>query len=222
MGRKKCQRNGPRYFLCFSFQPQIFWSLVILWSFWRNYHSQHSLSAFPICFPLKCTWNLLLSRNIDLDILLYGTRCVLTSTLIIPHPQMQERDFVIGPLLEYVQPSSQSTLSAALLPLVRDHWLASKCVGDLLLIFFLSVAPPSLQHPTLFKSFEHLYNSLNQCTELIPVWVSSLAGQEGINPHLPSISLSPHLCSTALSASWSCCTNPSNKKPFSSASWWIS
>eukprot|EP01125_Pyxidicula_operculata_P005421 TRINITY_DN192_c0_g1_i16.p2 TRINITY_DN192_c0_g1~~TRINITY_DN192_c0_g1_i16.p2 ORF type:complete len:292 (+),score=31.27 TRINITY_DN192_c0_g1_i16:2288-3163(+) len=37
-------------------------------------------------------------RLIDLDILLYGTQEIYTSTLIIPHPQLDERDFVIGPL----------------------------------------------------------------------------------------------------------------------------
>ena len=39
-------------------------------------------------------------RPIDLDILLMGSRRIVTSTLVIPHPQMQERDFVMGPLME--------------------------------------------------------------------------------------------------------------------------
>jgi 2-amino-4-hydroxy-6-hydroxymethyldihydropteridine diphosphokinase len=40
-------------------------------------------------------------RPIDLDILFFGRRQIVQSTLIIPHPQLQERDFVIGPLIEY-------------------------------------------------------------------------------------------------------------------------
>ena len=39
-------------------------------------------------------------RIIDLDILFYGNRRVLLSTLVIPHPQLHERDFVVGPLME--------------------------------------------------------------------------------------------------------------------------
>ncbi|MCF7908694.1 MAG: 2-amino-4-hydroxy-6-hydroxymethyldihydropteridine diphosphokinase [Candidatus Omnitrophica bacterium] len=39
-------------------------------------------------------------RTIDLDILLYGNRIVDSPELIIPHPRMLERDFVLNPLLE--------------------------------------------------------------------------------------------------------------------------
>lgn len=39
-------------------------------------------------------------RTIDLDILLYGDKIINTKELIIPHPRMWERDFVIKPLLE--------------------------------------------------------------------------------------------------------------------------
>lgn len=39
-------------------------------------------------------------RTIDLDIVFYGSRTVILSTLVIPHPQMHERDFVVGPLME--------------------------------------------------------------------------------------------------------------------------
>ena len=39
-------------------------------------------------------------RTIDLDILLYNQENIETETLIIPHPRMQERAFVMVPLLE--------------------------------------------------------------------------------------------------------------------------
>jgi 2-amino-4-hydroxy-6-hydroxymethyldihydropteridine diphosphokinase len=42
-------------------------------------------------------------RIIDLDILLYGDKKIKTKTLIIPHPRMKERGFVIKPLEEISQ-----------------------------------------------------------------------------------------------------------------------
>ena len=39
-------------------------------------------------------------RIIDLDILLYGNKKVKTASLTIPHPQMQNRRFVLEPLAE--------------------------------------------------------------------------------------------------------------------------
>lgn len=39
-------------------------------------------------------------RPIDLDILLYGSEEINTVNLIIPHPRMFERNFVLKPLLE--------------------------------------------------------------------------------------------------------------------------
>ena len=39
-------------------------------------------------------------RKIDLDILLYGNKRIHQSALVIPHPRMLERDFVMGPLKE--------------------------------------------------------------------------------------------------------------------------
>ena len=41
-------------------------------------------------------------RTIDIDILFYGNICVRTNTLELPHPLLHERDFVLGPLNEYV------------------------------------------------------------------------------------------------------------------------
>lgn len=40
------------------------------------------------------------SRIIDLDILLYGDKILETASLVIPHPRMHERKFVLEPLAE--------------------------------------------------------------------------------------------------------------------------
>lgn len=42
-------------------------------------------------------------RPIDIDILLYGRRKIKTDSLRIPHPRMQERDFVMIPLQELLR-----------------------------------------------------------------------------------------------------------------------
>ena len=39
-------------------------------------------------------------RLIDIDLLLYGDECIETPTLIVPHPFMAERDFVLVPLAD--------------------------------------------------------------------------------------------------------------------------
>lgn len=49
-------------------------------------------------------------RNIDLDILLYGDEIVNTERLVIPHPLMLEREFVLRPLCEYVALSSKTQI----------------------------------------------------------------------------------------------------------------
>jgi 2-amino-4-hydroxy-6-hydroxymethyldihydropteridine diphosphokinase len=40
------------------------------------------------------------SRPLDMDILLYGTTPVTEPDLVIPHPRLHERDFVLVPLAE--------------------------------------------------------------------------------------------------------------------------
>jgi 2-amino-4-hydroxy-6-hydroxymethyldihydropteridine diphosphokinase len=39
-------------------------------------------------------------RTLDLDLLLYGTETITTARLMVPHPRMRERAFVIYPLFE--------------------------------------------------------------------------------------------------------------------------
>lgn len=39
-------------------------------------------------------------RTLDLDLLLFGSRSVQTGALVLPHPRMHERAFVLEPLLE--------------------------------------------------------------------------------------------------------------------------
>ncbi|MDN4057690.1 2-amino-4-hydroxy-6-hydroxymethyldihydropteridine diphosphokinase [Massilia sp. YIM B02769] len=39
-------------------------------------------------------------RTLDLDLLMYGDAIIDTPTLVVPHPRMHERAFVLAPLLE--------------------------------------------------------------------------------------------------------------------------
>lgn len=39
-------------------------------------------------------------RTLDLDLLLYGQEMIRTDELVVPHPRMAERAFVLAPLLE--------------------------------------------------------------------------------------------------------------------------
>lgn len=50
-------------------------------------------------------------RTLDLDLLLYGTVHVRTPHLVIPHPRMHERAFVLKPLLE-ISPQLPFSLDA--------------------------------------------------------------------------------------------------------------
>lgn len=47
-------------------------------------------------------------RPIDIDLLLYGDVRITTPELTLPHPHMQERDFVMRPLREILTPISNN------------------------------------------------------------------------------------------------------------------
>ncbi|MSR74255.1 MAG: 2-amino-4-hydroxy-6-hydroxymethyldihydropteridine diphosphokinase [Planctomycetes bacterium] len=53
-------------------------------------------------------------RTLDLDLLLQGERCMATASLVVPHPRMRERGFVLIPAAEIapkmVHPQSGKTM----------------------------------------------------------------------------------------------------------------
>lgn len=52
-------------------------------------------------------------RTIDIDILLIGNQVITTADLVIPHPRMTERNFVLVPLLE-LEPDLRNPLNGKL------------------------------------------------------------------------------------------------------------
>ena len=54
-------------------------------------------------------------RTIDLDLLLYGQHTVKTADLTIPHTRMHERQFVLDPLCEIVDPDMNH-------PILHQSW----------------------------------------------------------------------------------------------------
>jgi 2-amino-4-hydroxy-6-hydroxymethyldihydropteridine diphosphokinase len=72
-------------------------------------------------------------RVIDIDLIFYGDTVLTTSELTIPHPRVQERDFVLRPLAdiapEFVDPRNGKTVAQLLAVLPHSEM---KCLGTLL------------------------------------------------------------------------------------------
>ncbi len=69
-------------------------------------------------------------REIDLDILIYGDLCLQTEKLVIPHPEMHLRRFVLAPLAEiapdFVHPVLKETVQILLERLEDDKSVVKK------------------------------------------------------------------------------------------------
>lgn len=80
-------------------QPGFFNTVVSLYS------SLTPKALLAICHEIeskqgrqrKIKWG---ARTLDIDILFYGSKVINTPTLVIPHPELLKRDFVLIPLLE--------------------------------------------------------------------------------------------------------------------------
>lgn len=62
------------------------------------------------------------ARTLDLDILLYGNDVISTADLVVPHPELKNRNFVVLPLLELqADLRLPDALLLASLPSAQDH-----------------------------------------------------------------------------------------------------
>jgi 2-amino-4-hydroxy-6-hydroxymethyldihydropteridine diphosphokinase len=79
-------------------------------------------------------------RTLDIDILLYGDRLVQTPDLVIPHPRMHERDFVLIPLAELCGSVGRDA----------SHPVLKKTAQELLEPLLPRYADPSVPRPRLY------------------------------------------------------------------------
>ena len=69
------------------------------------------------------------SRTIDIDILLYGNLVIDTPELVIPHPRMAERMFVLQPMAE-LAPDMEHPVLHRTMGYLREHCEDGKRVRD--------------------------------------------------------------------------------------------
>jgi len=60
-------------------------------------------------------------RTIDIDILFYGDHVIKTKTLVIPHPLIQERLFVLQPMIDINPDFIHPVLKKSIYALYTDH-----------------------------------------------------------------------------------------------------
>ena len=71
-------------------------------------------------------------RTLDIDLIIYGDEIINTEELIVPHPRMHERAFVLAPLRDIEPDLIVSTFNASVLELYEK--LAEKDKSDVELI----------------------------------------------------------------------------------------
>ena len=101
-------------------------------------------------------------RTIDLDILFYGQRVINEPDLVVPHPRMHQRRFVLMPLSEldplFVHPSLQRTISQLLAEPGSNRRSAS-CSSALDPLW----ARPAASHPQAYEDYP--YRTRDDCME---------------------------------------------------------